>query len=151
MLFRPESPLFEFLESCLRHKCEVVIYEAASAIVRMPKTTSRELAPAVSVLQLFCASPKPSLRFAAVRTLNKVSFHSFKVHQLLLSTPAYLNHYLIFHIYMKPIGDGLLPILLSWRSTSCFPGRCVCRWREIMSLLVQGRSGLLRCQYFYFG
>uniref|UniRef100_A0A914XJ47 Coatomer subunit gamma n=2 Tax=Plectus sambesii TaxID=2011161 RepID=A0A914XJ47_9BILA len=72
---RPESPLFDFLESCLRHKCEVVIYEAASAIVRMPKTSSRELAPAVSVLQLFCASPKPSLRFAAVRTLNKISIN----------------------------------------------------------------------------
>uniref|UniRef100_A0A914VS24 Clathrin/coatomer adaptor adaptin-like N-terminal domain-containing protein n=1 Tax=Plectus sambesii TaxID=2011161 RepID=A0A914VS24_9BILA len=71
----PESPLFDFLESCLRHKCEVVIYEAASAIVRMPKTSSRELAPAVSVLQLFCASPKPSLRFAAVRTLNKISIN----------------------------------------------------------------------------
>ena len=32
-----------------------------------------ELAPAISVLQLFCSSPKSSLRFAAVRTLNKVS------------------------------------------------------------------------------
>ena len=33
----------------------------------------RELAPAVTVLQLFLCSPKPSLRFAAVRTLNKVA------------------------------------------------------------------------------
>uniref|UniRef100_A0A8C5TVE6 Coatomer subunit gamma n=1 Tax=Malurus cyaneus samueli TaxID=2593467 RepID=A0A8C5TVE6_9PASS len=32
-----------------------------------------ELAPAVSVLQLFCSSPKPVLRYAAVRTLNKVA------------------------------------------------------------------------------
>uniref|UniRef100_A0A915PFL8 Coatomer subunit gamma n=1 Tax=Setaria digitata TaxID=48799 RepID=A0A915PFL8_9BILA len=68
-----ESPLFQFIESCLRHKCEMVIYEAASAIVRLPKTTSSELSPAISVLQLFCSSPKPALRFAAVRTLNKVS------------------------------------------------------------------------------
>ncbi|VDM43956.1 unnamed protein product [Toxocara canis] len=68
-----ESPLFQFIESCLRHKCEMVIYEAASAIVRLPKTTSSELSPAVSVLQLFCSSPKPALRFAAVRTLNKIS------------------------------------------------------------------------------
>uniref|UniRef100_A0A8R1TKQ9 Coatomer subunit gamma n=1 Tax=Onchocerca volvulus TaxID=6282 RepID=A0A8R1TKQ9_ONCVO len=68
-----ESPFFQFIESCLRHKCEMVIYEAASAIVRLPQTTSSELAPAISVLQLFCSSPKPALRFAAVRTLNKVS------------------------------------------------------------------------------
>ncbi|MCP9259049.1 Coatomer subunit gamma [Dirofilaria immitis] len=68
-----ESPFFQFIESCLRHKCEMVIYEAASAIVRLPRTTSSELSPAISVLQLFCSSPKPALRFAAVRTLNKVS------------------------------------------------------------------------------
>lgn len=68
-----ESPLFQFIESCLRHKCEVVVYEAASAIVRLPNTTSSELSSAVSVLQLFCSSPKPALRFAAVRTLNKIS------------------------------------------------------------------------------
>ncbi|KAG8259778.1 hypothetical protein J6590_004905 [Homalodisca vitripennis] len=68
-----DSPLFEFVESCLRHKSETVIYEAAHAIVNLKQTTQRELAPAVSVLQLFCSSPKPTLRFAAVRTLNKVA------------------------------------------------------------------------------
>lgn len=68
-----DSPLFEFVESCLRHKSETVIYEAAHAIVNLKNTTQRELAPAVSVLQLFCSSPKPTLRFAAVRTLNKVA------------------------------------------------------------------------------
>jgi coatomer protein complex subunit gamma len=67
-----DSPLFDFIESCLRHKSEMVIYEAAHAIVNLRRTTSVELAPAVSVLQLFCSSPKPTLRFAAVRTLNKV-------------------------------------------------------------------------------
>ncbi len=67
------SPYFDFVESCLRHKSEMVIYEAAHAIVNMRRTTSRELVPAVSVLQLFCSSPKATLRFAAVRTLNQVS------------------------------------------------------------------------------
>jgi len=67
-----DSQLFEFVESCLRTKSEMVVYEAAHAIVNMKKTSARELAPAVSVLQLFCSSSKPTLRFAAVRTLNKV-------------------------------------------------------------------------------
>ena len=67
------TPYFEFIESCLRHKSEMVIYEAAHAIVNLKQTTSRELIPAVSVLQLFCSSPKATLRFAAVRTLNQVS------------------------------------------------------------------------------
>ena len=67
-----DSPMFEFIESCLRHKSEMVTYEAASAIVSLKNTTTKELGPAVSVLQLFCSSPRPTLRFAAVRTLNKV-------------------------------------------------------------------------------
>ncbi|XP_071050654.1 coatomer subunit gamma [Onthophagus taurus] len=67
------NQLFEFIDSCLRHKSEMVIYEAAHAIVNLKRTTSRELAPAISVLQLFCSSPKPTLRFAAVRTLNQVA------------------------------------------------------------------------------
>lgn len=50
----------------------MVIYEAARAIVNLRNVTPRELAPAVSVLQLFLSSPKPTLRFAGVRTLNKV-------------------------------------------------------------------------------
>jgi len=64
---------FDFIESCLRHKSEMVVYEAARAIVNCKLTTQRELSPAVSVLQLFLSSPKPSLRFAAVRTLNQVA------------------------------------------------------------------------------
>lgn len=68
-----DSPYFEFIESCLRHKSEMVVYEAAHAIVNLKRTTSRELAPAISVLQVFCGSPKPTLRFAAVRTLNQVA------------------------------------------------------------------------------
>ncbi|CAH1784771.1 unnamed protein product [Owenia fusiformis] len=68
-----DSPMFDFIESCLRHKSEMVIYEAAHAIVNMKHTGTKELAPAVSVLQLFLGSPKPTLRFAAVRTLNKVA------------------------------------------------------------------------------
>lgn len=64
-------PFYDFLESCLRHKAELVIFEAARAITAMPEVTMRELAPAITVLQLFLTSSKPVLRFAAVRTLNK--------------------------------------------------------------------------------
>ena len=52
-------------------QAEMVIFEAARAIVGMPEVTQRELAPAVTVLQLFLTSSKPVLRFAAVRSLNK--------------------------------------------------------------------------------
>lgn len=65
------NPLFEYIDSCLRHKSEMVVYEAASAIFNLKRTTAAELAPAVSVLQLFCGSSKATLRFAAVRTMNK--------------------------------------------------------------------------------
>ncbi len=65
-------PFYDFLEGCLRHKAEMVIFEAARAICSMPDVATRELTPAVTVLQLFLSSSKPVLRFAAVRTLNKV-------------------------------------------------------------------------------
>ncbi|XP_031827080.1 coat protein (coatomer) gamma isoform X2 [Nomia melanderi] len=65
--------LLAFIESCLRQKSEMVVYEAAHALVNLGRSGPREIGPAISVLQLFCGSPKPALRFAAVRTLNKVA------------------------------------------------------------------------------
>lgn len=52
-------PFYDFLEGCLRHKSEMVIFEAARAICNMRDVTARELTPAVTVLQLFLASSKP--------------------------------------------------------------------------------------------
>ncbi|EHA8590933.1 coatomer subunit gamma-2 [Cocos nucifera] len=68
-----ERPFFDFLEACLRHKAEMVILEAARAITELSGVTSQELTPAIMVLQLFLSSSKPVLRFAAVRTINKVA------------------------------------------------------------------------------
>ncbi|XP_073150241.1 coatomer subunit gamma-like isoform X2 [Henckelia pumila] len=66
-------PLYDYLGGCLRHKAEMVIFEAAKAITELSNVTMRELLPAVTVIQLFLSSFKPVLRFAAVRTLNKVA------------------------------------------------------------------------------
>ncbi|CAK1546462.1 unnamed protein product [Leptosia nina] len=66
------QPYIEFIECCLRHKSEMVIYEAAHAIVNLRKC-ARDLAPAVSVLQLFCGSSKASLRLAGARTLARLT------------------------------------------------------------------------------
>ena len=63
--------MLEFIESCLRHKSEMVVYEAAHALVNHLGTS--RIGRAISVLHLFCGSPKPALKFAAVRTLNKVA------------------------------------------------------------------------------
>ncbi|KAL4318459.1 hypothetical protein GQ457_18G016950 [Hibiscus cannabinus] len=68
-----DRPFYDFLEGCLRHKAEMVIFEAARAITELNCVTTRELTPAITVLQLFLSSSKPVLRFAAVRTLNKVA------------------------------------------------------------------------------
>ncbi|KAB2635677.1 coatomer subunit gamma-like [Pyrus ussuriensis x Pyrus communis] len=68
-----DRPFYDYLEGCLRHKSEMVIFEAARAITELHGVTPRELTPAITVLQLFLSSSKPVLRFAAVRTLNKVA------------------------------------------------------------------------------
>jgi coatomer protein complex subunit gamma len=51
----------------------MVIYEAARAICNLKNVTARELTPAITMLQLSLSNPKPAIRFAAVRTLNKVA------------------------------------------------------------------------------
>jgi coatomer protein complex subunit gamma len=68
-----ERQSYDFLESCLRHKNDMVIFEAARAICNLRNVTPRELTPAITVLQLFLNSQKPVLRFASARALNKVA------------------------------------------------------------------------------
>ena len=65
--------LYDFLDTCLRHKSEMVVYEAARAMVNLKNVTAKEVQPAVSVLQMFLTSTKPTIRFAAVKTLNRVA------------------------------------------------------------------------------
>eukprot|EP00611_Tribonema_gayanum_P013774 TRINITY_DN24994_c0_g1_i2.p1 TRINITY_DN24994_c0_g1~~TRINITY_DN24994_c0_g1_i2.p1 ORF type:complete len:854 (-),score=272.22 TRINITY_DN24994_c0_g1_i2:124-2685(-) len=64
---------YQFLESSLRHKNEIVVYEAARAICHLPGVEMNDLSPAITVLQLFLSSPKPTLRFGAMRTLSDVA------------------------------------------------------------------------------
>jgi coatomer protein complex subunit gamma len=64
---------YQFIESCLKHKNEMVIFEAAKAMCKLPGADKDDLNPAITVLQLFLSSPKPSLRFAAMRTLSEVA------------------------------------------------------------------------------
>lgn len=72
---------YQFIESCLRHKNEMVIFEAAKAMCNLPGADRDDLNPAITVLQLFLSSPKPSLRFAAMRTLSDVAI----VHPLIVA------------------------------------------------------------------
>lgn len=71
--YEEPRPFFDFLEHCLKHRSDIVIYEAARAIAFLPDVTSSELQPAIAVLQRFLVLSKPSLRFAAIRTLNAIA------------------------------------------------------------------------------
>ncbi|GAA5817605.1 hypothetical protein MFLAVUS_011153 [Mucor flavus] len=65
--------IYELLEGYLRHKSDMVNLEAARAICEMKDASAKELYPAISVLQLFLSSPKPTLRFASIRILNSLA------------------------------------------------------------------------------
>lgn len=65
--------MYELLESWLRNKNDMVVFEAARAICSLPNVTQKELFPAVSALQLMLLNSKPTMRFAAIRTLNKLA------------------------------------------------------------------------------
>jgi coatomer protein complex subunit gamma len=64
---------YQFLEASLRHKSELVVYEAARAICNLDGLEPQDLSPAISVLQLFLSSPKPATRYASMRTLAQVA------------------------------------------------------------------------------
>ncbi|KAG1243152.1 hypothetical protein G6F68_015915 [Rhizopus microsporus] len=112
--------IFELFEGFLRHKSDMVNLEAARAICDIPNIPAKELHSAISVLQLFLSSPKPTLRFAAIRTLNKLSINSptavapcnldienlitdsnrsiatFAITTLLKTVPCQASHYVVF-------------------------------------------------------
>ncbi|KAG8894765.1 coatomer subunit gamma, partial [Tulasnella sp. 403] len=68
-----QKQMYDLLEGWLRHKSDMVNYEAARAICEMRNVTSSQLTRSVSVLQVFLSSPKPSLKFSAIRTLSQLA------------------------------------------------------------------------------
>ncbi|KAK5148760.1 hypothetical protein LTR04_000548, partial [Oleoguttula sp. CCFEE 6159] len=70
------KPMMQLLDSLLRHKSEMVNFEAAKAICDMRDVTDAEVVQAIHVLQLFLTSPRAVTKFAAIRILH--NFASFK-------------------------------------------------------------------------
>jgi len=69
-----DPDLFIYLESCLHHKSEMVVYEACRSICHgLTRATEKEVRGACAVLQVLLGSGKVTSRFAAVKTLNKVA------------------------------------------------------------------------------
>lgn len=70
------KPMMQLLDGWLRHKSEMVNFEAAKAICDMRDVTDAEVSQAVHVLQLCLTSPRAVTKFSALRILH--SFASFK-------------------------------------------------------------------------
>ncbi|KAI9805375.1 MAG: coatomer subunit gamma [Piccolia ochrophora] len=70
------KPMMQLLDGWLRHKSEMVNFEAAKAICDTRDITDSEITQAIHVLQLFLSSPRAVTKFAAIRILH--SFASFK-------------------------------------------------------------------------
>jgi coatomer protein complex subunit gamma len=82
--------MIDLIEGWLRHKSDMVNFEAARVICEMKNVTSAQLTKSIAgsflinlfsprvltritVLQLFLSSPKPVLKFAATRTLASLA------------------------------------------------------------------------------
>ncbi|KAI9656935.1 MAG: coatomer subunit gamma [Alyxoria varia] len=70
------KPMMQFLDGWLRHKSEMVNFEAAKAICGMREVTDAEIVQAIHTLQLFLTSPRAVTKFSAIRILH--NFASFK-------------------------------------------------------------------------
>eukprot|EP00928_Gymnodinium_smaydae_P030558 TRINITY_DN2268_c0_g2_i1.p1 TRINITY_DN2268_c0_g2~~TRINITY_DN2268_c0_g2_i1.p1 ORF type:complete len:958 (-),score=292.04 TRINITY_DN2268_c0_g2_i1:176-2677(-) len=77
-----ERTLMAYLDNCLRHKSELVTYEAARAFCQLVVVDSEssgnmvfgfDITHATTILQIFLTSPKPVIRFGAIRTLNMLA------------------------------------------------------------------------------
>ncbi|KAL2757756.1 hypothetical protein ACRALDRAFT_1047744 [Sodiomyces alcalophilus JCM 7366] len=79
------KPMMQLLDGWLRHKSEMVNFEAAKAICDMRDVTDAEVAQAVHVLQLFLTSPRAVTKFAALRILH--NFASFKPNAVNVCNP----------------------------------------------------------------
>ena len=66
----------QLLDGWLRHKAEMVNFEAAKAICTLRDVTDAEMTQAIHTLQLFLTSPRAVTKFAAIRILHNVA--SFK-------------------------------------------------------------------------
>merc|ERR1740121_31097 len=74
-----EKTLMAYLDSCLRHKSEMVTYEAARSFCQLAVIDKEgsgqtifgyDVTHATTILQIFLTSPKSVVRFGAIRTLN---------------------------------------------------------------------------------
>lgn len=70
------KPMSQLLIGWLRHKSEMVNFEAAKAICELRDVTDEEINQAVHVLQMFLTSPRAVTKFAALRILH--NFATFK-------------------------------------------------------------------------
>ncbi|KAJ7103074.1 adaptin N terminal region-domain-containing protein [Mycena belliarum] len=68
-----QRQMVDLLEGWLRHKSDMVNFEAARVICEMKNVTSGQLTKSIAVMQLFLSSPKPVLKFAATRTLASLA------------------------------------------------------------------------------
>ncbi|GAA5889804.1 hypothetical protein JCM5296_002346 [Sporobolomyces johnsonii] len=68
-----QRAMYELIDGYLKHKSDMVNYEAARAICEMKNVGANELYRPIAVLQLFLSSPKATLKFAAIRTLAKLA------------------------------------------------------------------------------
>ncbi|EFX01883.1 coatamer subunit protein [Grosmannia clavigera kw1407] len=77
--------MVQLLDGWLRHKSEMVNFEAAKAICDLRDVTDAEVSQAVHVLQLFLTSPRSVTKFAALRILH--NFASFKPEAVRVCNP----------------------------------------------------------------
>ena len=65
--------LIEYLENCLHKSNDIIVYEAAKALCERENASTQELTSSLTVLHLFLSSSRNSVKFAALKTLNKIA------------------------------------------------------------------------------
>lgn len=67
-----KQDLVNFLDRCLHHRVEMVVFESARALCEISNEIEIDITGPIQALQMFLSHLKSGYRFAAVRTLADV-------------------------------------------------------------------------------
>lgn len=71
--FAQSIELFKFVNNMTHHHSDMVVFEACKSLVSLRCLTVKEIQPVCVVLQLYLASHRSVMRFAAVRLLSRIA------------------------------------------------------------------------------
>ncbi|RAL61846.1 hypothetical protein DID88_002909 [Monilinia fructigena] len=138
-------PMMELLDGWLRHKSEMVNFEAAKAICDMRDVTDAEVTQAIHVLQLFLTSPRAVTKFAAIHIELLISNSNRSIATFAITTLLKTGNEASVDRLMKQISGFMADITDEFKITIVEAIRTLClKFPNKQAGMLAFLSGILR-------